>query len=684
MNDHEYVSFKAYPDYLPTYEKYDDIHSYFPADIYPTAQCINVLITLYDEDVSDLKATLAALGCMFPNVQRKVRVLIAQDGWIRASDSVKKYFRDELCCGAKEDWNDLDMAAQASVCRTFIIQPIDDFTGDLLPTRVSETLEMDVSLLIKTDNRMKHNSHSWFYRGFCKEYPSDYLFMTDVGTTFDDACLQKLEAFMDANSGVAGCHGYPWVAKLGRGASWIQRYLRAMQEYELGPLATDHDRGFQSMFGFQQTLSGPCTMLRTEDATYPSLLSFMSSVLERSPSELTILKSNLNIVEDTAMTLYLFATSGKMMALVPDAYYYYDVETTPMRFLAQRRRWMNGVGSGLLLFWKTYHKVLKRSKHTRGIRILVRAILMVGICTQVIFPFVQPVLIGYVIFQAFNPGLCAKYPHMLRSFQETWMRPYFPVLPCVMTGAYVATFVAWVGVHAHTKKRAYVPTMFWVVFSLSHTIVLYSYYLVLIVTLQVAFMLLPVWQRPIAVFFVGMHYMTPVIIAGVKKDVTTLKTSMFGIVPYLCFFPMWAFMYGYNIARLWDVTWGNRTGMLDSDFKEKADYRRSSHRVTYTFLAFMVAATAGCSYMSTLYDASQFHVLYVAPWYFMSAIMGLISIVWVLTYKSFYKKLRKWSEASVSTEEVAGLRAPSLFRYNTVKRLQRAFTFGRDRAVYLP
>lgn len=669
MNNHTDVIFEAHNDFTPSYEGRENLFCYFPASLPPDKDFINVLITVYDEDADDLQHTLESLGEMTSYTRRKVHVFIIQDGWCRAHSSLKSYVRNILFPTSEDQWDALErFSARSEVSKTYIIQPINAF-GELTETLVSFKGKLFLTLVIKTDNRQKHNSQSWFFRSACREYRSNYLFLTDVGSAYHTECMGRLEAFMDKNPGVAGCHGYPWIAPLRPESAWIQHYIRAMQEYELGPLAVDHDRGFQSMFGFQQTLSGPCTFVRTEDATYPSLLRFMASVLERDPSQLNILSSNLNIVEDTAMTLYMFASSGKHMAIVPDAFYYYDVETMPARFMAQRRRWMNGVGCGLLIFWMTYHKILERSVHTRWLQTLVRAIIAVGICSQVILPFIQPALSAFVVYQSFNPNFCGSFQHVLRPYQTNFLAKYDPWLSISATATYLGWFSLWM-IYFSRSSKAYQPTLFWITFTLCHTLGLYSYYMVMVVTIQVAYSLLAVWQRCIVAVMIGLHYLSPAITSIIKLDPRTLWSSTIGIIPYMMFFPMWSFIYGYNISRLWDVTWGNRAGMLDKKDAVRnriAQYRRFSNRLSYNYLVSVAVITTLLCFGSSRYNASYLHAVYVIPWFLLSSLMGAMSIGWTIKY-ILHKKYTK---------------AIAMFHKPSFQRINRAFTFGADRSKFI-
>lgn len=58
--------------------------------------------------------------------------------------------------------------------------------------------DMLITLIIKRDNRKKHDSHEWFLgeSGFGRYYNPEYLFATDCGTLFDKDCLRKLVAYI--------------------------------------------------------------------------------------------------------------------------------------------------------------------------------------------------------------------------------------------------------------------------------------------------------------------------------------------------------------------------------------------------------------------------------------------------------------------------------------------------------
>merc|ERR1719235_2936528 len=52
--------------------------------------------------------------------------------------------------------------------------------------------KLDLTLVVKADNRKKINSHDIFYNGFVTHLKSEFFFMTDCGTLFDPQCLLLL------------------------------------------------------------------------------------------------------------------------------------------------------------------------------------------------------------------------------------------------------------------------------------------------------------------------------------------------------------------------------------------------------------------------------------------------------------------------------------------------------------
>lgn len=54
-----------------------------------------------------------------------------------------------------------------------------------------------MTVVIKGDNRKKHNSHEWFLQGFAEAYPAaDLLFLSDCGSSYKAECIRRLASFL--------------------------------------------------------------------------------------------------------------------------------------------------------------------------------------------------------------------------------------------------------------------------------------------------------------------------------------------------------------------------------------------------------------------------------------------------------------------------------------------------------
>jgi hypothetical protein len=87
---------------------------------------------------------------------------------------------------SKKDNKNIDAGGHV----TYIFQTIDN-NDNCCPTITSQQL---ITLIIKKDNRKKHNSHQWFFspHGFCGAMNPEFCFATDSATQFDEKCIKLL------------------------------------------------------------------------------------------------------------------------------------------------------------------------------------------------------------------------------------------------------------------------------------------------------------------------------------------------------------------------------------------------------------------------------------------------------------------------------------------------------------
>ena len=66
-----------------------------------------------------------------------------------------------------------------------------------------------ITLIVKIDNRRKHNSHEWFLgeNGFSDAYQARYLFATDAFTLYEPSCMYHMCHYLDTHLDTAAVTG---------------------------------------------------------------------------------------------------------------------------------------------------------------------------------------------------------------------------------------------------------------------------------------------------------------------------------------------------------------------------------------------------------------------------------------------------------------------------------------------
>jgi cellulose synthase/poly-beta-1,6-N-acetylglucosamine synthase-like glycosyltransferase len=127
--------------------------------------------------------------------------LIVLDGLKATSASMQAYL--EVLFGAAFSTGPTNPVQRRSGYVTFITErkPMQDGERHaLLPN-------LHLYLLVKVDNRKKHNSHEWFLRSHCTDVRATFALCTDCGTYFDKACLKELTRYLEDHNDVAACCG---------------------------------------------------------------------------------------------------------------------------------------------------------------------------------------------------------------------------------------------------------------------------------------------------------------------------------------------------------------------------------------------------------------------------------------------------------------------------------------------
>ena len=174
----------------------------------PNNKIIPVIIPFYNEKYAQVRKTLESLHyCQQYIEDYTFTYFLIQDGWQKAHKSVREVL-PHMFPGCSY-WDELKSTELDSIQKvTYIFQrqkgnylapsPIPDEekkTQELLPAFGQIPPEgLHLALVIKKDNRKKHNSHEWFLskEGYCGVMNPEYCVATDCSTLYEKKCFYYL------------------------------------------------------------------------------------------------------------------------------------------------------------------------------------------------------------------------------------------------------------------------------------------------------------------------------------------------------------------------------------------------------------------------------------------------------------------------------------------------------------
>ena len=187
-----------------------------------------VCITMFNEDESELKTTLAGLlhnyNCLKLDKKHKFDkddflVVCVVDGYDRIPESFKqlarqKKFLDEEVLFQKGFMHtDRDGNWKMKNMRDVMAEGVDaaDVPSNILhcfqvtswdfgiPEDALKGRRINFMFCVKQRNDGKINSHKWFFQGICKFLKPKFCFLLDIGTRPDHYAVQKLYQYMIRN-----------------------------------------------------------------------------------------------------------------------------------------------------------------------------------------------------------------------------------------------------------------------------------------------------------------------------------------------------------------------------------------------------------------------------------------------------------------------------------------------------
>lgn len=252
-------------------------------DLSPTQirTVLPVFIPLYNEPDIELRRTIEALQHQRGLAERGVlmHAYVVVDGWYKTHESMRKYiltlfpeFREyEHLLPTTEE------QVKARVKETYVLEYVEkrpDKDQSFLHTIKGESHPFQITVIIKGDNRKKHNSHEWFFT-FARKYHEKlrdeehefFAFCTDAGTSFAPDCLDNLFRHLLSDQEIAAVTGRQRVMERGMQGDdeesllWVNHMLRRVQcfDYEASLACF---MGAFSIAGFLPVIPGPCGLFR--------------------------------------------------------------------------------------------------------------------------------------------------------------------------------------------------------------------------------------------------------------------------------------------------------------------------------------------------------------------------------------------------------------------------------------
>ena len=528
------------------------------------------IIPFYNEEGHELQQTLNSLYDTHDYLTKNSKkwtdkplyICLIQDGWHKASKSMKTYLK-RLFPGKINGtpwWNYFKELQHEKNCgnyATLIIERKDYAATMINPQDMYRDTprNMVITLVIKTDNRKKHNSHEWFLakNGFAKTVNAKYLFLTDAFTLYATNCLFYLTKDLDRNiklSGVTGRQRLMTRKQQGSNDESVfstEFVLRMIQLFDF-ELANAVYNGAFSLGGLLPVIPGPCGLYRAADLLQDSVINAYFSVVNEEPSNTGLVLGNLRIAEDRILTYYAVTKTSeeRYLAFNSLALFYFEAETSLEKLILQRRRWINGSVAGyiFLLFinfddFRQWNAPLHRK---------------IYIWFLLFFQFIIYCMVSFV------PGISLKILFYGLEYFMDYYKFKNDIALYLFLGILWMIYITHVAVHH--KNKFFAPIMYiLVVISLLTTIVSYAslvhyYFIAASNTLEDIFSgsTSPIFYMAAAVFI--LPFIIAIALSGRTHSFMYMIKS---VVPYMLLLPLLVGWFGaYAYARPWDLSWGNR------------------------------------------------------------------------------------------------------------------------------
>jgi cellulose synthase/poly-beta-1,6-N-acetylglucosamine synthase-like glycosyltransferase len=543
-------------------------------------------IVFYNEDVAELIRTIVSLEQQIKEIRDlcKIQIVIVGDGVKQMDPSIAEFFKQCFCKNANDilSWDTMIDNLHTYEKTTCIIQR--RLTGDGQDTRTcvkfptsNHVAQMPLTLILKSENRRKHNSQEWILNSYCKyAFPgikiddSRFVMMTDCGTLFEDNCIRKMLNYMISHSNCVGCTGRQRVMSARQqdaplpkladnpfkrflywvfGEDFLSFLMRAVQCIDYEVSYATYTGAFAGA-GCLPVLPGPCSFFRyngllsrkydSRKMIEESALSHYNSLVATNVQETNICIENVKLAEDRipSYSIITHGEKGAYTTWVDGATFRFQAELSLEKLILQRRRWINGALS--CYAWNTVvnpGQILK-SRHNFFRKAYIYMLYWLQLLNYVIAMCTYGVIGGSIyisLLSLFNLDfgytvlitciyMCIVISHLIVHKYVTFSK-LFTVLVmiintlamCFVLTGYIYAIVDWGGLGSSNVGRLLIEYSTIVVFAL------------------------------------------PLVMALISMNLKSIVYILFGYILYWLFLPTLCGTFVlYSVARLSDITWGNR------------------------------------------------------------------------------------------------------------------------------
>jgi len=495
--------------------------------------------------------------------------------------------------------------------------------------------KLKITVLMKRDNRRKHNSHDWFLSAFCRAYQPRYAFATDAGTLFAPDCLFLLAQYLYRHPTVTAVTGRQRVMSAeqqgseGEGIFSLSSWYRYAQGFDYDASLASYMGAF-SLIGMLPVIPGPCGLYRWEDVGFRTqdgdeksdkmnAIEYYLEAVKKNPDEVDMVSATLMLAEDRILS-YAAVFIGKSTACSkyePRAHFFFEAETDPLILLQQRRRWINGTIAGYISLLYTNNEVIWGSDKSWFFKMFVTfltscQLALYGVVT--VAPGIFTLGVWFAVTELFKESTYGIENFLI----------YF----------YFLLYVFFVYLHAKPPTPGNDTRLhIW----LFHVVTFINALGVLVVVGTTAYYIVQE-GLPTELYAVALIMGLPFVLC-LMQDPRTFLDMARKCIPFYLFLPtMVGFFGAYAFARTWELTWGNRPSDALESVKpgKTVDDQKRHKEKQYSIAATIAAFVIVLNFLLVVLVIEVQGIQSAAVWilsgviFFFSLVQMCISAIWVI------------------------------------------------------